>query len=99
VLDALEQERQRADVHLGRLAVILVGVSSATTYRTTYPFGSSGFWGDLKGKVVIKGLVKRLCRAPPGRKVCRKGWLRIRRPQVRVLPSAPLFTLQTGFSC
>jgi hypothetical protein len=33
---------------------MLVDVSSATTY----PFASSGFWGDLKGAVEIKGLVE-----------------------------------------
>src|SRR5215208_6322345 len=51
---------------------MLVDASSATTY----PFASSGIWGDLQGAVEIKGLVKRLCRAPPGRKGYRKGWLR-----------------------
>src|SRR5215211_6359002 len=51
---------------------MVVDASSATTY----PFASSGIWGDLQGAVEIKGLVKRLCRAPPGRKGYRKGWLR-----------------------
>src|SRR5919112_93351 len=71
------------------LAVMLIEVSPATTYRTTYPFGSSRFWGDLKGEVRLKSLLNRLCRTPLGGKVCLKGWLRIRRSQVRVLPSAP----------
>ena len=33
---------------------MLMDVSSATTYA----FASSGFWGDLKGAVEIKGLVE-----------------------------------------
>ncbi len=52
---------------------MLVDVSLATTY----PFGFSGFCEDLKGEVRLKSLLNRLCRAPLGGKVRRKGWLRI----------------------
>src|SRR5215208_715552 len=47
---------------------MLVDASSATTY----PFASSGIWGDLQGAVENKRPGKKALSTPPDR----KGWLR-----------------------